>query len=183
MKPQIKTPRTNLVVLGPRRAHLLRDYYACNRAHLAPWEPARNERFYSLEHWWEATKANVASSHSGSALHFAAMNNDCSEVVGVCNLTNISHGVFQACNLGYSIGQHHQGTGLMKEVVEACVGFAFSTLALHRVMANYMPANARSEALLMNLGFEKEGVAKAYLKIAGRWEDHVLTSKINPNAA
>ena len=45
-------------------------------------------------------------------------------------------------------------------------------------MANYMPHNSRSAALLFRLGFEKEGVARSYLKIAGKWQDHVLTSKI-----
>ncbi|MEZ8447765.1 30S ribosomal protein S5 alanine N-acetyltransferase, partial [Vibrio splendidus] len=29
------------------------------------------------------------------------------------------------------------------------------------------------------LGFEKEGVARKYLKIAGQWENHILTSKLN----
>ncbi len=50
---------------------------------------------------------------------------------------------------------------------------------LHRVMANYVPSNIRSENLLNRLGFRKEGTAKSYLKIAGSWQDHVLTSKIN----
>jgi ribosomal-protein-alanine N-acetyltransferase len=45
-------------------------------------------------------------------------------------------------------------------------------------MANYMPRNDRSGRLLERLGFEKEGIAKRYLKIDGLWEDHVLTAKI-----
>jgi ribosomal-protein-alanine N-acetyltransferase len=32
---------------------------------------------------------------------------------------------------------------------------------------------------LGRLGFEKEGLARKYLKIDGRWEDHLLTSLIN----
>lgn len=48
-------------------------------------------------------------------------------------------------------------------------------------MANYTPSNIRSEKLLTKLGFEKEGLAKSYFKIAGSWQDHVLTSKINPS--
>ncbi|MGL4717164.1 MAG: 30S ribosomal protein S5 alanine N-acetyltransferase, partial [Aeromonas sp.] len=44
----------------------------------------------------------------------------------------------------------------------------------------YMPANQRSGALLERLGFEREGFARAYLLINGRWEDHILTSLINP---
>ena len=43
-----------------------------------------------------------------------------------------------------------------------------------------MPRNKRSERVLKRLGFAREGLAKSYLKIAGRWEDHVLTSLVNP---
>jgi ribosomal-protein-alanine N-acetyltransferase len=42
-----------------------------------------------------------------------------------------------------------------------------------------IPSNIRSGKLLDKLGFQKEGVAKSYLKIAGPWQDHVLTSKLN----
>jgi ribosomal-protein-alanine N-acetyltransferase len=48
-------------------------------------------------------------------------------------------------------------------------------------MANHMLANKRSEALLQGLGFEREGVAKSYILINGKWEDHVLNSLINPD--
>ncbi|CAI8722972.1 hypothetical protein EMIT051CA3_10054 [Pseudomonas chlororaphis] len=27
--------------------------------------------------------------------------------------------------------------------------------------------------------FEREGYARAYLQIAGRWQDHVLTARVN----
>jgi ribosomal-protein-alanine N-acetyltransferase len=47
-------------------------------------------------------------------------------------------------------------------------------------MANYMPRNARSGDLLARLGFTVEGKASQYLQINGVWEDHVLTSRINP---
>jgi ribosomal-protein-alanine N-acetyltransferase len=41
-----------------------------------------------------------------------------------------------------------------------------------------MPRNARSAAVLQKLGFDKEGVARDYLKINGRWEDHILTALV-----
>jgi ribosomal-protein-alanine N-acetyltransferase len=34
--------------------------------------------------------------------------------------------------------------------------------------------------VLEGLGFEREGVARSYLKINGEWADHVLTALINP---
>jgi ribosomal-protein-alanine N-acetyltransferase len=55
----------------------------------------------------------------------------------------------------------------------------FDDLGLHRIMAGYLPHNKRSGKLLDRLGFEKEGLARKYLKINGRWEDHLLTSLIN----
>lgn len=180
MKPVLSTARTHLVVLQPEHAALLLNYYSANQAHLAQWEPERSAHFYTLAYWQSTAKQNVAAQKAGSALHCAATTPDFSEVVGVCNLTNIAYGVFQACHLGYSIAEAHQGVGLMTEIVDACVSYAFSDLGLHRVMANHMPANTRSERLLKKLGFEREGLAKSYLKINGRWEDHVLTAKINP---
>jgi hypothetical protein len=47
-------------------------------------------------------------------------------------------------------------------------------------MANYVPENERSARVLEKLGFEKEGYAKSYPRIAGKWLDHILTAKLNP---
>ena len=69
----------------------------------------------------------------------------------------------------------------MMEILKATTGYMFEVIGLHRIMANYMPENKRSAAVLHRLGFEREGLAKSYLKINGQWRDHVLTSKLNPN--
>jgi ribosomal-protein-alanine N-acetyltransferase len=124
------------------------------------------------------TKASKQAAKAGSDLKFAALNLERTEVIGVCNFTNIAMGAFQACNLGYSIAQKYQGQGLMSEIVTAAVDYMLDDYGLHRIMANYLPNNDRSERLLQRLGFEREGYAKSYLKIAGRWQDHVLTSKV-----
>lgn len=69
----------------------------------------------------------------------------------------------------------------MEEALRAAIRYAFADLRLHRVMANYMPANERSGRVLRRLGFTVEGYARDYLRIAGAWEDHVLTSFTNPD--
>ncbi len=68
----------------------------------------------------------------------------------------------------------------MRELCRHTISYAFDELRLNRIMANYMPSNHRSDVLLQRLGFSKEGAAKKYLKINGQWEDHVLTSLLNP---
>jgi ribosomal-protein-alanine N-acetyltransferase len=102
------------------------------------------------------------------------------EVLGVCNYSNIVRGTFQSCHLGYATAEKHQSQGYMAEAINASLGYVFNELNLHRVMANYMPRNARSGDLLARLGFTVEGKASQYLQINGVWEDHVLTSRINP---
>ena len=67
----------------------------------------------------------------------------------------------------------------MFEALSLTNAYMFADLGLHRIMAGYLPHNDRSGKLLDRLGFEKEGLARKYLKINGRWEDHVLTSLIN----
>ena len=70
----------------------------------------------------------------------------------------------------------------MTLVVKTGCRIMFDDYGLHRVMANHMPHNDRSSRVLERCGFVREGFAKAYLKIAGRWEDHVLTALVKPSS-
>jgi ribosomal-protein-alanine N-acetyltransferase len=181
--PRISTERTILTILKPESAVLLLNYYVENRAHLAPWEPAREESYYSLG----ACKDRLTNAYTGyfqkRCVNFSILNPNESELMGMCNFTNIIRGPFQACYMGYSIACKHEAKGLMNEAAQSAIRFMFEEIGLHRIMANYMPHNDRSAKLLKNLGFEKEGYAKSYLKIAGQWQDHVLTSLIDPSPA
>ena len=69
---------------------------------------------------------------------------------------------------------------MMREALAGAIGYVFGQLGLHPIMANHMPANRRSGQLLARLGLEVEGRARAYLKINGAWEDHVLTALVAP---
>ena len=104
-------------------------------------------------------------------------------IIGVANLSNIVRGAFQAAHLGYSIDARHEGQGYMHEALEGLIEYVFEDLGLHRIMANYQPTNTSSARLLERLGFVKEGHARQYLRIAGEWQDHVLTSLIRPEPA
>jgi len=158
------------------------EYRILNRDHLSTWEPLRSDEFYTILNV-ECQMRNLAEQiTNGTAVHWLMKKHESSEIIGQCSFTNIVHGPFQACHLGFSIAQQHQGNGLMLEALKAAIPNVFQTHGLHRIMANYQPDNLRSEILLRRLGFEREGLAKSYLKINGRWTDHVLTSLINPSA-
>ena len=44
-----------------------------------------------------------------------------------------------------------------------------------------MPHNVRSAAVLRRAGFTIEGYARDYIRIDGRWADHILTAIVNPD--
>jgi ribosomal-protein-alanine N-acetyltransferase len=43
--------------------------------------------------------------------------------------------------------------------------------------------NVRSQRVLERSGFVRFGVAPAYLKIAGRWQDHAMYQIVNSDSA
>ena len=87
--------------------------------------------------------------------------------------------MFLSCFLGYHMDEDFLRKGYMTEAVAAVVDYALGPLGLHRVEANVMPRNLPSLALLRKLGFEEEGLARDYLKICGKWEDHLHMAKRN----
>jgi ribosomal-protein-alanine N-acetyltransferase len=177
---RMRTARTVIRLLDAEEAELLQRYRMENREHLSPWEPLRTESHYSLEGCRQTIEAGLEAARADRGYPFAVLTPDATEMLGSFTFANVVRGVFQACHLGYGIAGKHEGKGLMFEALDAAVRYAFGPLDFHRVMANYMPRNERSGRLLERLGFEKEGLAKRYLKIDGLWEDHVLTAKIRP---
>jgi len=94
-------------------------------------------------------------------------------LVGVFNFSAIVRGSFHSAYLGYYAFAPHAGSGHMAEGLALALDFAFRTLKLHRVEVNVQPRNARSHALVAGAGFVREGFSRRYLRIAGRWRDHV----------
>jgi ribosomal-protein-alanine N-acetyltransferase len=132
-------------------------------------------------HWRKVLRLREKDRREGRGvfLHLF-LRGDPRTIVGHASLSNIVRGAFQAAHLGYALRKEHEGRGLMTEALGAILPYAFRRLRLHRVMANHMPSNRRSARVLKRLGFRREGLARDYLRIAGRWEDHVLTSLVNP---
>ena len=79
---------------------------------------------------------------------------------------------FCSCFLGYKVDQRFNGLGVATEAIAASNRYLFEVFGLHRIEANIMPSNLASQRVVEKLGFEQEGLAKAFLKINGKWEDH-----------
>jgi ribosomal-protein-alanine N-acetyltransferase len=181
--PQLITDRLLITIAPPEAAPRMVEYLRENAEHFAPWDPPPPEGLYSVEYWRDQLIKAAEEFREGRTLRLTLFHRDGpeGEIIGTCSFNQIFRGAFQACYLGYKIGERHEGKGLMQEALQAAIGYVFEELCLHRVMANYMPHNVRSGHLLSRLGFRVEGTAKDYLYINGAWRDHVLTSFTNPN--
>ncbi|NWE13076.1 GNAT family N-acetyltransferase [Pseudomonas yamanorum] len=174
----IHTDRLLLLPAHPSHARALQAYLLENRDFLQPWEPSRDDTFFELTAITERLETMADKTANGEALHLLIFSHG--TIIGACNFSNIVRGAFQACHLGYALAESAQRLGLMQEALTAAIAHVFNAMQLHRIMANYRPENERSARLLARLGFEREGEARAYLKINGVWADHVLTALINP---
>src|SRR3546814_7077148 len=96
-----------------------------------------------------------------------------SALMGGVTISNVRRGVAQAASIGYWIGGRYARQGFMSEAASAVVEFAFEELALHRVEAACLTSNDASRSLLLKVGFRQEGYARQYLRIKGKWQDHL----------
>lgn len=172
-------PLADGVVLRELRrgdAAALAAAYARNRAHLAAWEPARDEPFFTVAGQQAEVGLQLENAEAGGSLPLVLESGDA--IVGRFNLTGIVRGPFQSANLGYWVDGTLTGRGLATSAAAAIVRIARDDLGLHRIQAATLPHNTGSQRVLERNGFTHIGFAPTYLKIAGRWQDHELLQVI-----
>jgi [ribosomal protein S5]-alanine N-acetyltransferase len=101
-------------------------------------------------------------------------------LAGRISINGVTRGAFQSAALGYWVSQSHNGRGLATAAVAEAIGVAFKQLGLHRLQAETLLHNTGSQRVLARNGFQPFAIAPAYLKIAGRWQDHILFHLFNP---
>ncbi|NUT18074.1 MAG: GNAT family N-acetyltransferase [Hamadaea sp.] len=187
---------------------LLRAYRE-NRDFLQPWEPVRDDSFFTQKGTElrlavmeanraagtenrcvilapagglaESRSAERGAAGSGAARSGAAESEPgegADEIVGMISLTMIERGPVEAAHLGYWVAQSANGRGVATAAVAAMIDLAFGEMGLHRLEACTMLHNAGSQKVLGRNGFERIGLARRYLKIAGRWQDHILFQRL-----
>ena len=144
-----------------------------SRAFLVPWEPIWPADDLTRSAFRRRVRAQTEEIERDEAYPFFIFD-EAENLVGGITLGQVSRGVAQTATLGYWMGQPYAGRGFMSRAVRAVVHYAFASLRLHRVEAACLPHNEASARLLQSVGFTHEGYARAYLRIAGAWQDHLL---------
>jgi len=144
-----------------------------NRTFLAPWQPIRPDEYYTTQGQREVVAKSLEQQASGLAVPLVVQD-ERGAVVGSVTLQSIIRGAFQSCSVGYWLAESAQGSGLATSALREAVGLAFDDLRLHRVQAETLTANSRSQRVLERLDFVEYGRAKSYMHIAGKWQENVL---------
>ena len=148
-----------------------------NRAFLAPWDAIRPDVFYTAPGQTVEVQRMLEREDEGTVVGRAILDDD-GLLAGIIRLNGITRGAFESCAMGYWVDRARNGQGLASGAVAAMLDLAFGPLRLHRVQAETLKHNVRSQRVLLKNGFEHIGTAPKYMRIAGRWQDHDLFQKL-----
>ena len=152
---------------------------SASRQFLAPWEPIWPVDELSRLGFRRRIKRYQREIQEGLGYPFFVFSADENVLLGGLTVSHVQRGVTQSASIGYWMGERHARRGYMTDAVRSAIGFAFETLRLHRLEAACLPHNAASVRLLEKTGFAREGHARSYLCIDGRWQDHLLFAIVN----
>jgi [ribosomal protein S5]-alanine N-acetyltransferase len=160
-------------LVTPDDAAILADLLRVNRNFLAPWDPTRDDDFFTVAGQLGVIRSALEQHEQGSTLPHVIVDVD-GRVVGRVSLTRIMRGPLQSCTLGYWVSAADNGRGLATAAVRGIVQAAFDGFGLHRIEASTQVNNIKSQRVLERAGFIRIGVAPEYLNIDGEWKDVAL---------
>nr|WP_294463918.1 GNAT family protein [uncultured Sellimonas sp.] len=179
MRKRYATDRMILRLADPAFARMTAAFFAENRKIFERYEEKRPEEFYLPEFqeiWLEIQQEKAKKKEWFTYYLFEKRKPG--TVIGTLSLSQIQYGSLCSGVIGYRISQSHQGLGLGTEAVREGTRIGFEELHLHRMEADVMPDNQASLRVLEKCGYEKEGYFREYLRINGKWEDHIHLASI-----
>ncbi len=155
---------------------------AQSRDFLKPWEPTWPDDDLTRAAFRRRLRRQVEDMTRDESFTFLIFDAATDALLGGLTIGGVRRGVAQTATLGYWMGARYAGRGRMTRAVAAATRYGFSTLRMHRIEAACLPENVASMTLLERNGFQREGFARAFLKIDGAWRDHVLYALLEHEA-
>ena len=160
-------------LITPGDAPVLAELLRASRDFLAPWEPVHGDDYFTAGGQRAVIADALARHEQGTSLPHVILGGS-GRVAGRITLNGIVRGPFQSCSMGYWVSAADTGHGLATQAVRGIIRVAFEELGLHRIQAETLLHNVRSQRVLERNGFVRFGMAPAYLSIAGKWQDHAM---------
>lgn len=161
-------------ILSAGDAPEILGFYTENRDFFEKYEPDKPSNFYTEEYQTTVAKLEFENFLRGrSARFFIFRKSQPGIIIGSVSFSNIVRGSFLCGTIGYKIHKNHLGLGYATEAVCFLSDILLSEGGLHRIEAYIHPENKASIALAEKCGFIKEGIAREYVLLSGKWVDHL----------
>lgn len=137
----------------------------------------RGDDYYELNSFKTILKEIVEEQEKG-LVYMYLIKNPSGRILGRVNLNSIVRGSFHKADLGYRIGEEHQGNGYATTAVKLILEEAVNKHKLHRLEAGTSPDNIGSQIVLIKNGFQFVGRFNQYIHYNGKWRDSIYLEKI-----
>lgn len=168
---------TRLVTLED--AAVLAEQVSANRDFLARSEPTRGPEYFTTAGQHTLIQEALESHAAGTTVPRVILDG-AGTVVGRITLSDVVRGALQSCSVGYWVSATQNGRGFATAALNDIKRVAFEEMRLHRIQAETLIDNIRSQHVLERSGFVRFGMAPQFLHIAGEWQDHVMYQTLNP---
>jgi len=136
--------------------------------------PYEEETFGQFKNRFEQMCVNPSPSQRTFEVH--AIDDEEERLIGVVYATRISMHNLHA-QVGITIGNRdYWGRGYGRASFELLLSYCFEQLGLHRVSAETFEYHTAWQDLVEGMGFQREGMAREYLRRDGRYWDKELYS-------
>jgi ribosomal-protein-alanine N-acetyltransferase len=138
-----------------------------NRLFFNSFVSARPERYYEPEYFMELINSIVAEQREGLCYMYVIRRAD-GEMVGRVNLFGVTEEPVPQAELGYRVGERHQGQGYATKAVALALQEGFVTYGLQRIEAGTSQENMGSQNVLLKNGFNFIGRSSEGAQVNGQ---------------
>lgn len=137
----------------------------------------RGDSYYELDNFKRIIEDLVQEQGEGLLFMYLIYNN-MGEIIGRVNLADVQRGNFNKAELGYRIGEAHQGRGYATKAVKLILEEVINNHKLHRIEAGTSVNNIGSQIVLIKNGFRFVGKQEKYILLNGEWHDNIIFEKV-----
>lgn len=152
-------------------------FEAENRSYFVRIGLPRSKDYYNPALFQEILEELVAEQEKDMHYMYLVLNVQ-DEVIGRVNLTDVIRGPLNKAELGYRIGEKHQGRGYATMAVRFILEEASLRHKLHRIEAGTSPENIGSQIVLIKNGFQFVGKYNQYILQGNHWIDSLLFENV-----
>lgn len=137
----------------------------------------RGDNYYEINNFNTIIKESIEDQKKGLAYMYLIKNHT-GTILGRINLLSIEKGIFNKAELGYRMGEEHQGKGYATRAVKLVLDEAVNKHKIHRIEAGTSPNNIGSQIVLIKNNFQFVGRFSKYIYKNGEWCDSIYFERI-----